>query len=146
MTTTVRQLLEGKGRVVWSVHGATTVYDALRLMAEKGIGALVVVDDGDIVGVVSERDYARKVILEGRSSRDTAVADIMSRAVLHAVPEQTVTDCMALMTAKKIRHLPVIENGRLSGIISIGDLVKSIIAEQEFVIEQLENYISGALA
>jgi CBS domain-containing protein len=144
--TTVRQLLDTKGGQVWSVNAATTVYDALRLMADKGIGALMVMDDGAIAGIVSERDYARKVILEGRSSRDTPVADIMSRAVVHAEPEQSVADCMAVMTAKKIRHLPVLDDGRLIGIISIGDLVKSIIAEQEFVIEQLEKYVSGALA
>jgi len=144
--TTVKQLLDGKGRQVWSVNAETTVYDALRLMAEKGIGALVVMEAGYLVGIVSERDYARKVILEGRSSRDTPVADIMSRAVVYARPEQSVAACMALMTDGKFRHLPVLEQGRLVGIISIGDLVKSIIAEQEFVIEQLESYINGALA
>lgn len=143
---TVKQLLEGKGRQVWSVNATTTVYDALRLMAEKGIGALVVMDAGEMVGIVSERDYARKVILEGRSSRATPVADIMSRAVVHARLEQSSADCMTLMTDGKFRHLPVLDNGRLVGIISIGDLVKSIIAEQEFVIEQLESYINGALA
>lgn len=144
--TTVKQLLESKGRQVWSVRPDTTVFDALRLMAEKGIGALLVIEDGDIVGILSERDYARKIILEGRSSRDTPVSAIMSRVVLHALPTQSVSECMALMTAHKFRHLPVIEDGRLVGILSIGDLVKSIITEQEFVIEQLENYISGALA
>jgi CBS domain-containing protein len=143
---TVKQLLEGKGRQVWSVHPDTTVYDALRLMAEKGIGALVVVHDGDLVGLVSERDYARKVILEGRSSRETAVAEIMSETILHVSPDQTINDCMALMTDKKFRHLPVLEDGRIVGILSIGDLVKAIIAEQEFVIEQMEHYISGSLA
>ncbi|MCZ6895737.1 MAG: CBS domain-containing protein [Gammaproteobacteria bacterium] len=143
---TAKQLLEGKGRQVWSVHSDATVYDALQLMAQKEIGALVVIDDGKMVGLVSERDYARKVILQGRSSRDTAVAEIMSTKVLHITPEQTVNDCMALMTDKKIRHLPVLVNDQIIGILSIGDLVKAIIAEQEFVIDQLEHYISGSPA
>ena len=143
---TVKQLLEAKGRQVWSVHSDATVFDALRLMAEKDIGALVVVDEGTIVGVVSERDYARKVILQGRSSRHTLVANIMSTTVLNALPQQTMADCMALMTDKKVRHLPVLDDGRVVGILSIGDLVKAIITEQEFVIEQLEHYISGSLA
>ncbi|MEQ8493512.1 MAG: CBS domain-containing protein [Gammaproteobacteria bacterium] len=143
---TIRQLLDTKDHQVWSVNAETTVYDALRLMAEKGIGALLVLQGGTTVGIVSERDYARKVVLEGRSSLTTPVADIMSRAVLHALPEQSVEDAMALMTDKRIRHLPVLDHGRLIGIISIGDLVKAIIAEQEFVIGQLENYIAGAIA
>lgn len=142
----IRQLLDNKGHQVWSVNAETTVYDALRLMAEKGIGALLVLQGGSIVGIVSERDYARKVVLEGRSSLTTPVADIMSTSVLHALPEQSVEDAMALMTDKRIRHLPVMDQGRIMGIISIGDLVKTIIAEQEFVIGQLENYIAGALA
>jgi CBS domain-containing protein len=146
MQTTIRQLLDDKGHQVWSVNADTTVYDALRLMAAKGIGALLVMRGGQVTGIVSERDYARKVILEGRSSRETLVADIMSTAVLHALPGQSVTEAMALMTEHRIRHLPVMEQGRLLGIISIGDLVKAIIAEQEFVIGQLENYIAGAIA
>lgn len=143
---TIRQLLESKGRQVWSVNLETTVYDSLRLMAEKGIGALVVMDQGTIVGVISERDYARKVILEGRSSRDTPVSAIMSTSVLHALPEQSIADGMALMTEKRIRHLPVMEDNQIIGIVSIGDLVKSHIAEQEYVISQLEHYISGEMA
>lgn len=143
---TVRQVLESKGKQVWSVHPDATVFDALRLMAEKEIGALVVIDEGRIVGVVSERDYARKIILAGKASKDTPVSEIMSRAVLHALPQQTVADCMALMTDKKIRHLPVLDGDQIIGILSIGDLVKTIIAEQEFVIGQLENYIAGSLA
>ncbi|MGE0487387.1 MAG: CBS domain-containing protein [Gammaproteobacteria bacterium] len=146
MQTTIRQLLDDKGHQVWSVNADTTVYEALRLMAEKGIGALLVMRGGQVGGIVSERDYARKVILEGRSSRETLVADIMSTAVLHALPGQSVAEAMALMTEHRIRHLPVIEQGRLLGIISIGDLVKAIIAQQEFVIGQLENYIAGAIA
>ena len=142
---TIGQLIGAKGRQVWSVHPDATVFDALRLMAEKGIGALVVIDDGAIVGILSERDYARKVILEGRSSRDTTVGEIMSREVLHTLPEQSVADGLALMTDKRVRHLPVMDGNTIVGIVSIGDLVKAIIAEQEFVIEQLENYISGAM-
>ena len=143
---TARQLLDEKGRQVWSVNSDATVFDALRLMAEKEIGALLVMDEGAVVGLISERDYARKVILEGRSSRETPVADIMSATVLYALPQQTMTDCMALMTNKKVRHLPVLDDGRIIGISSIGDLVKAIIMEQEFVIDQLEHYISGSLA
>ena len=143
---TVRQLLDSKGWQVWSVAAGATVFEALRLMAQKDVGALLVLDEGAVIGLISERDYARKVILEGRASRDTPVTDIMSRAVLQVPPEQSVADCMAIMTAKKVRHLPVMDNGELVGIISIGDLVKSIIAEQEFVIEQLANYISGSIA
>ena len=143
---TAKQLLEDKGQQVWSVHSDATVFDALRLMAEKDIGALLVMDEGSVVGLISERDYARKVILQGRSSRHTLVADIMSTSVLHALPQQTVNDCMALMTDKKVRHLPVLDDGRVIGILSLGDLVKAIITEQEFVIEQLEHYISGSLA
>ncbi|MCB1748047.1 MAG: CBS domain-containing protein [Gammaproteobacteria bacterium] len=146
MQTTIRQLLDDKGHQVWSVNADTTVYDALRLMAEKSIGALLVMRGGQVVGILSERDYARKVILEGRKSRETLAADIMSTAVLHALPGQSVAEAMALMTEHRIRHLPVMEHGRLLGIISIGDLVKAIIAQQEFVIGQLENYIAGAIA
>lgn len=142
---TIGQLLETKGHQVWSVNRTATVYDALRMMADKGIGALLVMDDGQVAGIVSERDYARKVILAGRSSRETPVADIMSSAVLYALPEQSVADAMALMTDKRVRHLPVMREGNIAGIVSIGDLVKAIIAEQEFVIEQLENYIAGAM-
>ena len=143
---TFRQLLDSKGHQVWSVHPEATVYEALRLMAEKGIGALLVMQHGRVVGIVSERDYARKVILAGKSSRDIPVSEIMSTAVLHARPGQFVPDAMAIMTEKRVRHLPVLDGGQVIGIISIGDLVKAIIAEQEFVIEQLESYIAGALA
>lgn len=143
---TIKNLLDTKGRQVWSVNADATVYDALRMMAEKGIGALLVMHDGQVAGIVSERDYARKVILEGRSSRETAVSAIMSTNVLHSLSEQTVAEAMALMTEKRIRHLPVMDNGQVVGIVSIGDLVKAIIAEQEFVIGQLENYIAGAIA
>jgi CBS domain-containing protein len=138
---TVKQLLQGKGRVVHAISPQASVLDAIKLMAEKGIGALLVLDDGRLAGVMSERDYARKVILRGRSSQDTAVREIMSRQVITVRAEQTVEDCMALMTEKRIRHLPVIESGRLAGVVSIGDLVKEVIADREETIKQLESYI-----
>lgn len=140
---TIKQLLESKGRDVWSVAPADSVYDAISLMAEKQVGALMVLDAGKLVGVVSERDYARKVILSGRASKETPVKDIMSTRVICTSPEQTIEQCMALMTDKRVRHLPVIEHKALVGIISIGDLVKAIIDEQQFIIEQLEHYITS---
>lgn len=143
MTTTVRELLKEKGHDVWSIGPEDSVYDALVLMAEKQIGALVVIEGGAPVGLLSERDYARKLVLAGRASRDTPVRDVMTRRVFGVRPEQTVEECMALVTDKRIRHLPVIEEGELTGVVSIGDLVKAIIADQQFIIEQLENYISG---
>ena len=141
----VGQLLEDKGRQVWSVQVDSTVFEALRVMAHKDIGALLILDGESVVGILSERDYARKIALEGRASRYTPVTDIMSRQVLSVSPRHTVHECMALMTAHKVRHLPVLEHGRVLGMISIGDLVKSIIAEQEFVIEQMTHYIAGTL-
>jgi len=143
---TVKQILEAKGCEVWSVEEGTTVYEALHFMASKDIGAVLVMRGTRMTGILSERDYARKVVLEGRSSRATLVAEIMSREVVHVAPHDTVNTCMALMTEHKVRHLPVLDEGRVVGMVSIGDLVKSIIAEQEFVIEQMTNYISGALA
>lgn len=143
---TVGQLLDDKGAQVWSVPVDTTVFEALRLMARKEIGALLVLDGESVVGILSERDYARKIALEGRASRYTPVSDIMSRQVLSVSPRHTVHECMALMTTHKVRHLPAMEQGRVVGMISIGDLVKSIIAEQEFVIEQMTNYIAGTMA
>ena len=142
----IRQLLDSKGHQVWSVNVDTTVYDALRLMAEKGIGALLVMQAGNMVGIVSERDYARKIVLEGKSSLNTPVAEIMSASVTHTQPSESVADALGVMTDRRIRHLPVLENGRILGIISIGDLVKAIIADQEILIAQLESYIAGALA
>lgn len=142
----VGHLLEDKGRQVWSVQVDSTVFEALRVMAHKDIGALLILDGESVVGILSERDYARKIALEGRASRYTPVTDIMSRQVLSVSPRHTVHECMALMTAHKVRHLPVLEHGRVLGMISIGDLVKSIIAEQEFVIEQMTHYIAGTLA
>jgi len=136
------RILESKGHEVWSIGPNESVFDALKLMAEKGIGALVVLEASKVVGIISERDYARKVILQGRSSPTTLVSEIMTPRVVYAQPQQNVDECMVIMTEKRIRHLPVMEEGRLVGVISIGDLVKSIIAEQQFLIEQLERYIT----
>jgi CBS domain-containing protein len=139
----VRDILEAKGREVWSIEPGVTVFDALRLMAEKEIGALTVMDDERLVGIISERDYARKVILLGRSSLTTAVEEIMTQPVVCTHPEQPIEECMAVVTEKRVRHLPVVEQGKIVGLISIGDLVKSIIADQRFIIQQLERYITG---
>jgi CBS domain-containing protein len=139
----VSDILSDKGRNVWTVEPKLMVYDAMKLMADKGIGALIVAEGERVVGIISERDYARKVILEGRSSRTTAVRQIMTSHVLYAGLSQTIEECMAIMTDKRIRHLPVLDEGRLIGVISIGDLVKAIISEQQFRIAQLEKYISG---
>jgi len=138
----VRDILEIMGREVWSIGPSESVFDALKLMAEKGIGALVVLEAGKVVGIISERDYARKVILQGRSSPTTLVSEIMTARVAYAQLQQNIDECMAIMTERRIRHLPVMEDGLLIGVISIGDLVKSIIAEQRFIIEQLERYIT----
>ncbi len=138
----VKQILQGKGHDVWSVGPEASVYDAIEIMADKEVGALVVMEGESLVGVFTERDYARKIVLQGRSSRDTKIKDIMTSRVAYARPGQSVEECMAVMTEKRIRHLPVIEDEKLLGIISIGDLVKSIIEEQQHVIEQLEQYIS----
>ena len=141
---TVRELLQVKGHDVWSVTPDSSVYDALGMMADRGVGALLVLEGGKVVGIVSERDYAREVDLKGRSSRQPPVREIMTQKVVYIRPENTGEDCMAVMTHKRIRHLPVLAEDQLVGIISIGDVVKSIIAEQQFVIQQLEQYISGA--
>jgi CBS domain-containing protein len=139
----VRDILEVKGRQVWSIEPSASVFDALKLMAEKEIGALVVLERSKIIGIISERDYARKIILLGRASPTTPVSEIMTTRVAYAQPQQNIEECMAVMTEKRIRHLPVMDEDGLIGIISIGDLVKSIIAEQKFLIEQLERYITG---
>ncbi len=141
--TSVNQLLQHKGHSVWSVTPNASVYKALESMAKKGVGALVVLRDGKLAGIFSERDYARKVILKGKSSKDTPVREIMTEKVYYVKPDQTVEDCMALMTEKRIRHLPVVDNDQVVGLISIGDDVKSIMSEQKFMIEQLEQYITG---
>ncbi|MCH8959106.1 MAG: CBS domain-containing protein [Proteobacteria bacterium] len=140
---TVNQLLHGKGHEVWSIGPDDSVYDAIHLMAEKGIGALVVLRDESPVGIISERDYARQVVLKDRSSKDTLVKDIMSDKVVYADPNQTVDECLAVMTEKRIRHLPVMDGDQMLGLISMGDLVKTIIAEQKVTIDQLERYITG---
>ena len=138
----VKQVLQGKGHEVWSLDPNASVYDAIAMMADKEVGALVVMEADKLVGVVTERDYARKVVLQGRSSKGTKVKDIMTSRVAYARPDQSVEECMAVMTEKRIRHLPVMDGEKLLGIISIGDLVKAIIEEQQHVIEQLEQYIS----
>ena len=140
---TVRQLLGRKGHAVHTIRPEATVLEVLERMAEHDVGALVVIEDGEVVGLVSERDYARKVILKGRFSKDTPVREIMSHQVFSVTSKETVAACMSLMTGRRIRHLPVIENGQLAGIISIGDVVKVIIEDQQFTIEQLETYIHG---
>ncbi len=142
--STVKEVLASKGSSVYTISPNATVLEALGLMAEKEIGALAVVDRERLVGVFSERDYARKVILKGRFSKDTHIKAIMSPPDTVVKPTQTVEECMTLMTEKRHRHLPVLDNGKLVGIISIGDLVKTIITNQQFMIRNLENYISGA--
>ena len=139
----VKEILDAKGHDIWSVTSDSTVYDAVKLMAEKSIGSLLVMDDDKLVGIVTERDYARKVILEDKSSRNAAVNEVMTRKVLCVSPERTVDECMALMTDQRARHLPVLEHKQVIGVISIGDLVKAMINEQKFLIEQLQHYISG---
>jgi CBS domain-containing protein len=140
----VAQILRSKSDpTVYSVVPTASMFDALTLMAEKNIGALLIIEGETIVGMLSERDYARKIVLMGRSSKETPVRDVMTRPVLYVGPQQSTEECMALMTEKRLRHLPVLEDGKLIGLISIGDLVKDIISEQNFVIEQLQFYISG---
>ena len=139
----VQHLLDAKGADVISVDEDMSVYDAIALMAERSIGSLLVMQGEELKGIVTERDYARKVILKGRSSETTSVGAIMSTTLITAKPEQTVDECMALMTEKRIRHLPVVAGNRVIGVISIGDLVQAIISDQQEAIEQLENYISG---
>ena len=141
---TTRSLLKEKGNNVWSVSPELRVYDAIEMMADKHVGALLVVSDGRLIGIVSERDYARKVILRGKSSKQTQVNEIMVTPVICVGPEHTVQHCMRTMTANRIRHLPVIEGEKLLGVISIGDLVKCIISAQEETIHHLENYITSA--
>lgn len=143
MKTAANILLSKSDRAVHTIAASTSVFDAVSRMAEKNVGALVVVENDRVVGIISERDYARKIVLMARSSKDTLVRDIMSSPVLFVRPEQTSEDCMALMTKNRFRHLPIMDGDRLVGLISIGDLVKDIISEQQFVIEQLEHYISG---
>lgn len=138
---TIRQLLQAKGSQIYDIAPQARVFDALKLMADRQVGALLVTESGKLVGVISERDYARKVILHGKSSYDIPVREIMTSKVITVHPGQSVEECMALMTEKRIRHLPVMESERLIGVLSIGDLVKEVIAEQEATIKQLESYI-----
>lgn len=141
---TVKQLLDSKGYETLSVQPDTNVFDALLIMAEKHIGALVVLDEGNhLAGIFSERDYAREVALKGKTSKNTKVSEVMSTTVITVTPEQLTDECMELMSGKRIRHLPVVENGRVIGILSIGDLVKETIAYQQFLIQQLEHYIQN---
>lgn len=139
----VRHLLETKGYEIWSIKPDRTVFEALERMAEKGVGALLVMKDKDLAGIFSERDHARRVDIEGKRAQDTTVSDVMTTDVLTVTPEQSIDECMAVMTEQRVRHLPVVEEGQVIGVISIGDVVKEVIAEQEFRIEQLQNYISG---
>lgn len=140
----VSQLLEEKDYDVWSVSPESSIFDGLKLMAEKNIGALLVVDSGNLIGIFSERDYARKIALKGKTSHETSVREVMTKKVASVRPDQSIQECMELMTEKHIRHLPVLENEQLVGVISIGDVVKAVISEQAFIIEQLENYIAGS--
>ena len=142
--TTVADVLKSKADpAVHTIGPTASVFEAVRLMAEKNIGALLVVEHDQVVGMLTERDYARKVVLMARSSKDTPLRDIMTRPVMYVHPHHTNEECMALMTENRLRHLPVVDSGKLIGLISIGDLVKNIISEQKFIIEQLEHYISG---
>jgi CBS domain-containing protein len=143
--TSVSQILQGKGHQIWSVAPDTTVYETLALMAEKNIGAVVVLDDGQLIGIFSERDYARKVVLLGKSSRTTPIAEVMTSPVISVRSEQSVDKCMRLMTDKKFRHLPVVDGNQMVGIISIGDVVSAILNEQETIINHLEDYITGKI-
>ena len=141
--TTVDQLLANKGSDIWSVTPDATVFEALQMMAEKNVSGLLILENEKLVGIFTERDYARKLILKGRFSKDTKVGDLMTTNVLYVETKNTIDDCMTLMTEKRIRHLPVFDDGKLVGILTIGDLVKQIISEQQTTIQHLENYIAG---
>lgn len=139
----VKTILDTKGHEFWSVSPNASVYEAIQMMAEKEVGSVLVIENGKVQGIVTERDYARKVVLEGKSSPDIPVTEIMTAQVLCTHPEQTIEEAMALMTEKRVRHLPVVTNGQVTGVVSIGDLVKAVISEQQFLIQQLENYITS---
>ncbi len=143
MNIKIKEILSGKGSEVWAVTPESTVYEAIEMMASKGVGALAVKSGDRLAGILSERDYARKVILKGKSSRETKVKEIMTTNVVCVSEERKVDECLALMTEKRIRHLPVVEGDKLLGMISVGDLIKATIKEQSFTIEQLESYIRG---
>lgn len=142
-TTTISEILETKGQVVWTVAPETSVFDAIQLMANKNIGALIVSEGGRVIGVVSERDYTRKVVLHGKSSKSTQVREIISGNVISVTPDHTVAECLRLMTDNRVRHLPVLAEGKLAGVVSIGDLVNWIISAQSTTIDQLQTYING---
>lgn len=139
----VREILANKGHEYWSVAPGASVFDAIRLMAEKSVGSVLVIADGEIKGIVTERDYSRKVALDGKASPETSVDEIMTTQVLCTSPDRPIDECMALMTEKRVRHLPVMDDGKVIGVVSIGDLVKAVISEQKFIIEQLESYINS---
>jgi CBS domain-containing protein len=141
--STAQHILDQKGNNIWSIHPDATVFDAIAKMAEKDVGSLIVMDGDEIVGIITERHYARNVVLKGKTSPTTKIRDIMERHVIFATPEQSVEQCMAIMSEKRIRHLPVLHGKQVIGIISIGDLVKSIIGDQKFTIDQLVHYIQG---
>jgi CBS domain-containing protein len=141
--TIVQHILDKKGQLVWTIRPDDTVFAAIQEMARKDVGALVVVENGDPIGIFTERHYARDVFLKGRSSPTTVVREVIRTGFLYVTPERTVEECMAIMTAERVRHLPVMDDDNLVGLVSIGDLVKSIIEDREFVIDQLTNYITG---
>ena len=141
MKNLVSQILKAKGNKIWSIAPHETAYKALQLMSEKDLGALVVIDNGKVVGLFTERDYARKVILKGKSSKTTNVSELMTKEVLYVEPDTSVEDCMSLMTEKRVRHLPVMEKKNLVGVVTQGDVVKQLIADQKFENEELERYI-----
>ena len=143
LTGTVQSILDRKGGQFWAVRPEESVYEAIEIMASRGVGALLVMSGDELVGILSERDYARKVTLKGRNSKETMVRDIMSSPVFSVSPSRSVEECMGFMTERRIRHLPVVDEGKVLGVISIGDLIKWIISEQEATIQQLHNYIAG---
>jgi IMP dehydrogenase len=143
MADVVKDLLEIKNKEVWTIEPGASVYNAIAKMADKQIGALVITEGNKVVGIITERDYARKVILQDKSSKNTAVREIMTERVIYVQPNQKIEECMALMTEKRIRHLPVLDGDKLIGMVSIGDVVRGLISEKEFIIDQLTRYISG---
>lgn len=143
MSITVTQLLNKKGKEIHTISPEATVFDAIKLMSELGVGALLVMEGSRLVGVISERDYTRKVILKGRSSNSTFVQDIMTKKVICLSPDNNIDECMALMNENQIRHLPIVEKGEVVGIVTIMDVIKNILSEKEFIIEQMEHYIAG---